>query len=201
MDQDFETVIKWHALEYIAEDHIYVVDGVIVPSITQLIRAKMPDKYANVPADVLEKAAAAGTAVHEAIEAYCKDGTMTDSVELRNFIFLKKQYGFEVLNNELPVILFWGGEPIAAGRIDMIVHNDNGIGGIDIKRTAALDKEYLSYQLNLYRLAYEQCCGVQWTWQAALHLRNDTRKMVGIPIAENKIYDLITDYINGRLEV
>lgn len=197
---DFVKEINGYTLEFIEDSHTYLVDGVIVPSITQILKVKFGNKYNGVSQSVLNRAAEKGTEVHEAIELYCQTGMETDIPEVRNFKFLQKQYGFEVLENETPIILFLNDEPIAAGRLDMVLKMNEQIGGADIKRTSTLDKEYLAYQLNLYRIAYRQCYGVEWEFIRGLHLREDTRKFVQLPINENMAWQLVHDFLGGRDE-
>lgn len=192
---DFVKEINGYTLEYYEDGHIYLVDGVIVPSITQILKVKFGNKYNGVNRAVLNRAAEAGTMVHDAIEKYCKTGEAEDLPEVRNFKFLQKQYKFEVLENETPIILFLNDEPIAAGRLDMVIKMNDEIGGADIKRTSAFDKEYLAYQLNLYRIAYRQCYGVEWEFLRGLHLREDTRKFVQLPINEDMAWQLVHDYL------
>lgn len=186
--------IKDYTIEYIDETHTYLVDGIILPSITQILKVKFGNKYNGVSKEVLNKAAEKGTEVHEAIETLCKTGEIVDLKEVKNFMFLQKQYKFEVLNNEVPVILFKDNKPIACGRLDLVLNIDNKIGLADIKRTSTLDKEYLAYQLNLYRIAYEQCYDKKIEFLKGVHLREDIRKFVNIPISENGIWELIDDY-------
>ena len=187
--------IAGHTLEYFDDTHEYLIDGVLVPSITQILKIKFGNKYNGVSQKVLNEAAEKGTAVHEAIEQFCKTGATSDLKEVRNFKFLLKQYKFEVLENEVPIILFKDDIPIAAGRLDLVIKLDNKTGGADIKRTATLDKEYLAYQLNLYRIGYRQCYGVEWEFLKGIHLRENTRKFVDIPINENMAWKLINDYL------
>lgn len=195
---DFEMKIKGMTLEYFDDSHTYVVDGVIVPSITGLLKKKFPGQYRNVSPDILNEAARRGTETHEAIERYCRYGFEVDMPELRNFKFLQKRYDFEVLENEVPVILLNEGEPIAAGRLDMVIKMDGKIGGADIKRTAGLNKEYVGYQLNLYRIAYRQCYEFEWEFLRAIHLKDDTRKFVNIPINEGMTWEFIKEYLEER---
>ena len=195
---DFTTDIDGHTLEFFEDEHIYLVDGVVVPSITQILAYKFGRKYAYVKRDVLERAAQAGTAVHEAIERYCRDGEESDLPELRNFKFLKRQYGFEVWKNEVPVILFDDGRPIAAGRLDMVIEIDGAIGIADIKRTSALDKEYLAYQLNLYRIAFQQDYDLPINCLYGLHLREGVRKFVRLPINEELALQLAREYMEAN---
>lgn len=195
--KDFTAEIKGRTLEYIDDEHLYLIDGIRVPSITQILNSRFGHKYDYVDKEVLRKAAEAGTAVHDAIEAYCKDGTEADLPEVEGFKALLRQYGFLVIENEVPVILFDGDEPIAAGRVDMVLKMDGQIGGADIKRTSALDKEYLAYQLNLYRVAYYQSYGIEWEFLRGIHLRNEVRRFVTIPINDELPWESVNEYIYG----
>lgn len=188
--------IKDCEVEYYDDEHMYLVNGVIVPSITQLLKKRFGGKYDGVNSAVLNKAAEEGTKVHKAIELYCKDGEESDIEELRNFKFLRKKYGFEVLDNEVPIVLFDEGEPIAAGRLDMVLKMGDDIGLADIKRTSVLDKEYVGLQLNLYRLAYQQCYDTEITILKAIHLREEKRKFVDIPINEPYTLNFIKEIKN-----
>ena len=196
--------IGGHTLEYYDDSHTYICDCVIVPSITQCLKFKFGNKYASVDASTLKRASERGTEVHEAIEEYCKTGKESELPEVRNFKFLQKQYGFTVLENEVPVILSYDDEPICAGRLDMVLElpSANGmdmkIGLADIKRTSALDKEYLAYQLNLYRIAYRQSYGIEAEFLRGLHLREDVRKFVQIPVNEDMAWILIDEYLTGE---
>lgn len=192
---DYTREIKGHTLEYFEDEHLYLVDGLIVPSITQILSAKFGKKYDHVDKGTLRRAADAGTRVHGAIERYCKTGEEDeDLIELKNFKFLQRQYGFKVWDNEVPVILFKDDEPIAAGRLDMVIQIGDQFGGADIKRTSVLDKEYLAYQLNLYRIAFCQCYGMDWEFLRGIHLREDVRKFVTIPINEQMAWELIDEW-------
>lgn len=187
-----------HTLEYFDDTHAYLVDGLLVPSITQLIKTKFGSKYNFVRKDVLEKASQRGTEVHKAIEDYCTKGIETDLKELYNFKFLQKMYNFEVIENEIPVILFMDNTPVAAGRLDLVLKINEEIGGGDIKSTSTLDKEYLAYQLNLYRLAYKQCYGIEWKFLKGVHLKDDKRKFVDIPIKEQEIINFVKEILSNE---
>ena len=191
---DFSETIRGHTLEYIDDIHTYLVDGVIVPSITQILKLRFGGKYSNVSRQTLQRAAENGTAVHSAIENYCKTGEDNGLKEVHNFKFLQRAYNFRVIGNEIPVILFMNDKPVSAGRLDLVLEMDGKIGLADIKRTATLDKEYLAYQLNLYRIAYQQCYNTPIDFLKGVHLRDDTRKFVDIPINEEFPLDLVKEY-------
>lgn len=191
--------IKGYIVEYIDETHQYLVDGICVPSITQILKIKFGNKYNNVNDNVLKNASEKGTQVHEAIEKLCKTGEVEELKEVKNFMFLQKHYKFEVIDNEVPVILFKNDKPIACGKLDLVLKIDDLIGGGDIKRTSVLDKEYLAYQLNLYRIAYKQCYDIDWKFLKGLHLREDVRKFVDIPINEEMAWNLVEKYLEKEV--
>ena len=189
--------IKGHVLEYYDDTHTYLVDGIIVPSITQILKIKFKNKYSRVDQEVLTRASEKGTQVHEAIEKLCQTGKVEDIKEVKNFIFLQKQYKFTTIDNEVPIILFRDGIPVGAGRLDLVLEENQELGLGDIKRTSVLDKEYLGYQLNLYRIGYQQCYDKDIKFLKGLHLREDVRKYVNIPINEKLAQKLVDEYIGG----
>jgi hypothetical protein len=190
-----ETVeIKGGVLEYIDETHTYLYDGIILPSITQLLKVKFGSKYNNIPKKILERAAEQGTAVHQAIEDYEQQNIETDLPELHGYKSLKEEYKFECVGNEVPVVLFRNDEAVACGRLDLVLREGEEIGLGDIKRTSTLDKNYLAYQLNLYRIAYQQCYGTEISFLRGLHLREEKRKYVSLPIDENLVSEILEQY-------
>lgn len=186
--------IKGGVLEYIDETHTYIYNGIVLPSITQILKVKFGKKYDGIPKEVLERAAERGTALHKAIENYETQGIDSDDQELHNYKFLKRAYKFECIGNEIPIVLFQDGEAVACGRLDLVLKDGDRIGLGDIKRTATLDKEYLAYQLNLYRIAYQQCYGAEISFLRGIHLRNDIRKYISLPINEDLAKTIIDDY-------
>lgn len=193
--------IAGHSLEFLADDHVYVVDGCIVPSVTQIMKSKFGNKYDFVDSETLNRAAERGTEIHLAIQRYCEEDLDSDLPEVRNFKFLQKQYKMSVLENEVPVVLFGLTRPICAGRLDMIVETEkDGFTICDIKTTSALDKDYLFLQLNLYAIAYQQCYWHKVDSLRGIHLRGDKRKYVSIPMNEQKTWDFIAEYQKGEAD-
>ena len=82
--------------------------------------------------------------------------------------------------------------------MDLVLEMDGRIGGGDIKRTSTLDKNYLGYQLNLYRIAYMQCYDVAWRFLKGVHLRENVRKFIDIPINEQLAWELVEEYLKGE---
>lgn len=185
--------IKGQTLEYDDDTHTYLVDGIIVPSVTQLLHSRFGHKYDNVSEEVLNNAAERGTRIHKAIESWCKfpyplydiNGTGGPwPPEVKDYQFLMKKYGYKALHNELPVIIHIGGYTYA-GRMDLVLQGEK-IAVADIKTTATLDKEYLGYQLNLYRLGLAQSYDIVAEELYGIHLKDGKRKMVEIPVKEEE---------------
>ena len=187
--------IKGGTLEYFDDTHTYLYDGMMLPSVTQILGVKYKNDYASVPPAVLDNASKRGTAVHKAIENYNNSGYDDGSEAVRNFKFLQKQYGFEVLDSELPIVIFKDDMPIACGRLDMTMLMDGETGIADIKTVSALNKEKIAYQLNLYRIGLMQSYGVDAKFLKIIHLRDGIRKVIDSPINEGMTWELIDKYL------
>ena len=142
-------------IEYIDEIHTYLYNGVIIPSVTQIINEKLfPNKYKDVPKWILENKARYGSEVHSIIEKIENNEEYEPSSvyireAIKRYYEIKEKHNIEVLTQE-QVVCYKG---IYAGKYDMTakVNNENCL--IDIKTTAELDEEYLSWQLSMYELA------------------------------------------------
>lgn len=187
--------IKGGTLEYFDETHTYLYDGLMLPSVTQILGVKYKNDYASVPPAVLNNAAQRGTAVHKAIENFNVSGYDDGSEAVRNFKFLQKQYGFEVLDSELPLVIFKDNMPIACGRLDMTMLIDGQTGIADIKTVSALNKEKIAYQLNLYRIGLMQSYGVDAKFLKIIHIRDGIRKVVDSPVNEDMTWELIDKFL------
>ena len=188
--------LKCGDLEYYDDEHLYLFEGVILPSVTEIIGKKFND-YADVPKQVLNRAAERGTKVHKQIENFCKSGVDDGSTAIRHFKFLQNQYNFEVLDNELPLVIFKDDIPVACGRLDMTIEMDGRVGIADIKTCSALNKPKIAYQLNMYRLGLMQSYGVQAEFLKIIHIRDNVRKFIDMPINEEETYKLIEEYKNA----
>lgn len=175
-----------YTLEFDDEAHRYIVNGIITPSVSKLLSLKFDD-YPNVPKAVLQAAADCGTEMHKAIEVYEKTGKESDLQEFRNYLFLKRHFKIENIENELPVAYFEDGLPIFAGTIDQVCRINGVLAINDFKRVSAPNKEKIAYQINLYRLAYNQTFGVEVKALSFMQLRESVRKFTQLPINEEVI--------------
>ena len=187
--------IKGGTLEYFDNTHTYLYEGLMLPSVSRILGMKYKNEYSNVPPAVLNNAAQRGTAVHKAIENYNNSGYDDGSEAVRNFKFLQKQYGFEVLDSELPLVLFKDDMPIACGRLDMTMLMDGETGIADIKTVSTLNKEKIAYQLNLYRIGLMQSYGVDAKFLKIIHLRDGIRKVIDSPVNEKMTWELINKFL------
>lgn len=183
--------IRGGVLEYIDETHTYLYEGVILPSVTQLLQKKFSRKYDGIPEHILKRAADLGTALHKAIEDYEKHGTESALVEFHNYKALKAEHDFEVVGNEIPVVLFDGEEAVAAGRLDLFLAEKDALGLADIKRTSKLDKNYLAYQLNIYRVAFMQSYDCKIEFLRGIHLREKVAQYIEIPVDESFVKEIL----------
>lgn len=190
--------IKGGTLEFFDDTHTYLYDGLILPSVSQILGVKYRNDYASVPPAVLNNAAKRGTAVHKAIENFNVSGYDDGSEAVRNFKFLQKQYGFEVLDSELPLVLFKDDMPIACGRLDMTMLMDGETGIADIKTVSSLNKEKIAYQLNLYRIGLMQSYGVDAKFLKIIHLRDGIRKVIDSPVNEGMAWEIIEEYYRSK---
>lgn len=185
-------------LEFEEENHKYLFNGEECISVTQLIKFKFPSKYDGIDPEILKKAAKRGTFLHESVEVFEKYGIESKEYEeFRNYLFLKKAFEFKVLANEIPIVLKYKDLTIC-GRLDLVLEepNEEGIGLGDLKFTSKFDKEYLAYQLNLYKLGYEQSYGKKINFLRGIHLKQKNRKYAEIPINQEIVIDLLENYLN-----
>ncbi len=154
-------------IDFIEKPHIYLVDGIITPSVSEILHFIFPDKYKGVDKAILNRKAEYGTTIHQSIETYemwLKETNPDDAFKttvcdenlnyiqeasLRQYLKLKLENNIEVLEQELMIQY----ERKYAGRFDMIANINGELSLCDIKTTAELDEEYLSWQLSYYELA------------------------------------------------
>lgn len=143
-------------IEFLPEQHIYLIDGVITPSVSEILRFIFPDKYKAIPPHILANAATFGTNIHSAIEAFENDQEFT--LEPAEILVFEKYMQVREERNIRPTKLeqLVSYENRYVGRLDMIADVNYYRCLIDIKTTYKLDEEALAWQLGLYKLAYNE---------------------------------------------
>lgn len=150
-------------LEFIDKEHIYVLNGEIIPSVSQILKELFPLKYDNVPKEILESKAQYGTQVHKFIEvietkkpkrplAYIKryyNPNIYQIESIKDYLNLKEKYKIEIFECEKMVHY----KNKYAGRLDLKGYVNGKSAIIDIKTTYNLDELYVSWQNSMYELA------------------------------------------------
>lgn len=145
---------------FIENEHLYLnEDGIIIPSVTQLVDYQYPNGYDNVPTNILNNKARYGTTVHHMIEGYEAgeynletlsfsrlDPNVKSAVVQYDKIKQRCPAVFDIVKMEQVVSY----QDRYAGMFDML--NRNGIL-IDIKTTASLHENWIKLQLGLYYMA------------------------------------------------
>lgn len=139
-------------IKFIEETHTYLLDGVIVPSVSTILGSTIfKDKYKGVNSTVLNAKREFGKNVHKAIETGITDDlTWEESLVYDKYIDLIGDNNIEPVEHEQ--IVHYNDR--YAGTFDMIALYGEAEALGDVKTTAALDIEYLSWQLSMYELAY-----------------------------------------------
>lgn len=189
--------INGHTVEFIEEQHIYLVDGILTPCVSNILAFKFND-YGAVSQEVLQRASERGTELHEAIEQWERNGTPSELREFKNYLFLKKHHGFTNIANEVPVIYEKDGRVLYIGTLDQIIELDGKCGINDFKRVSAPNKQKIAYQLNLYKMAYEQSYGKKIDFLSYTHLRETVRKFNLLPINEEVTLKLLNDFLESE---
>lgn len=144
-------------IEFIEDTHSYLYDGVLIPSVSELIRFKFPGAYDGIPEKVLKRKAKYGTKVHELVEGLVRNEfSLTDvttkkidpniKIAIEQFETLRKAWIFSIKDME-QIVCYQGRY---AGKYDMRTIDDVLI---DIKTTTEIHEDWLSWQLGLYQTA------------------------------------------------
>lgn len=135
-------------VEYLEDQHIYVVNGEIVPSVTRIVDYAMGNEYKDVPKHILKASAEYGTNVHEAIEKYVSTKEISEEYAQQVEAYKQLAKKHMLLVKDMEQIVHY--QTMYAGRYDIC----DEFGTIwDIKTTSSLHTESLSWQLSLYYLA------------------------------------------------
>ena len=163
------------ALEYIESTHTYLFNGVIIPSVTQIMKGSSEAYYQGISEAQLMIAADRGTRVHQAIYEYETEGKMTNDAEVKpyltEYIIAKKRYKFKPIWKEFKLT-----NGLFAGTLDMLAEYDGQQVVIDLKATSKFNKSLAEIQL----AGYEELCeynGIDINNTYILHLSKDKHKL------------------------
>lgn len=180
------------------EQHTYTLDGILLQGITGMIgRQLFPDKYSNIPKEILNAAARRGSLIHETIELVDDLGVSNEMEEAKGYIDLKELYG---LQYEASEYLVSDNENFASCIDKVYRESDNEFSLGDIKTTYELDKDYIRWQLSIYAYLFErQNPGCKAVRLFGIWLRGKTHELVEVErIPDGVVKELLDAEINGR---
>lgn len=153
--------------------HIYRVNGLIVPSVSTIIKPLSDSKYSGIRDRTLEKAARKGTSVHNAIENWIKYGIEdipSDHIGyFDGFMRWFDKAKPEIVGSE---IRLYHKIKMYAGTIDNLSYIDGLLTLIDYKTTATISDMLCGVQLEAYAHMLD-CFGIKVQRKQILHLKKD----------------------------
>lgn len=184
-------------VEFYPSEHKYIYKGVVLPSITTLLKKVYGDCYGSVNPILLQRSAEYGTRVHGEISSLIEmreEGIdITDLVEVSTqqetknyFNFIEPIYKVAPISTEKVVILKnKQGIPVAAGRFDLLAKVGETTCICDFKTTSSIHRQLVTAQLNLYLTAAIQTGYLEPNKEyklAAIHLSGEKARLVPIPV-------------------
>lgn len=143
--------------EFDEENHIYRLDGTILPSVSEIIKPVHEKIYEDINLHTLKTAADRGTRVHRAIEFWNKYGFQNVDEDCKGYFdayikFRNEHQNWKLLNSELRTYhknLLYG------MTIDEVYKTEKGIIINDIKSTSQAYLDAWAVQLGGYKAGYE----------------------------------------------
>lgn len=179
------------------ENHTYIYEGKQLSGVTSLLSATLfKDKYSGIDEEVLRKAAAYGTSVHETIELFETMGFDDVGLELTNYKKICKEHGIRAIESEYLV----SDNSRIASSIDLVMENAaREVVLVDIKTTSGgIDRDYLSWQLSIYAYLFELQTGILVEELACVWLRHEESEYMTIPRRSNgDVMQLLDEYFSG----
>ena len=153
--------------------HVYRLDGNIIPSVTQIMKPLSQKAYDGIDPAIMEKAAARGTAVHDACEFYARYGADECPDEYCGYMAAYKRwfddYHVKPIQTEQMLYHPW---MLYAGTLDLIAEVDGEVMLVDYKTTSSIKDMLTRVQLEAYsRMLYVH--GNDVPGRAILQLRGD----------------------------
>lgn len=177
-----------------AEKHVYTLqNGEVLSGITCVLNKYIsPDKYDNVPAEVLERAKERGSAIHADIACWIDGFGGADTPEVKAFA---EWAGGAELYSECLV-----SDGICyASAIDVVRHmGDNQVHLYDIKTTSVVDEEYCRWQLSIYAY-FMYLAGYDVVGASVLHIKDGSIKELPIIfVSHDSVKSMLQAYAGGE---
>ena len=138
-------------IEFQESEHIYSKNGIVLPSVTQIMQPLYEQVYGKADSDASDNGKSKGKEIHRAIDDYCEFGMIDISEEykpyLDNFIRYIDEHQYEVVASE---VMLWHPVYGYAGKIDIIVRNPKGEFVLIDNKTGDLQPKLHAVQLQAY---------------------------------------------------
>ncbi len=167
-------------LVFFDKRHVYELDGVQIPSVSELTRFISREVYGDIAQFRLDNAAERGTKVHKLTEALDKYGDADVPGDVLPYIeaYLKFHEEHETAWDEIEAAHFHPSGAYA-GTLDRVGTVDGARCIVDIKTSSKIQKTLYTAQLNLYRMMLDKPVDKL----LILHLQNTGKyKLVELPI-------------------
>ena len=180
-----------------SEHHRYFLNGIELFGITDMMSRRLfPNMYDGVPKVNLNTAAMRGSFIHESIDLFDNGFPPSETIpELENYKRIKNDNHLKTINNEYIVT---DGCHFASA-VDVVFEDEKGeIILADIKTTSKLHKDYVAWQLSMYKFLFElQNPTLKVSCGYAIWLRGEKYKFEPILfVPEDNVKKLLTDEIN-----
>lgn len=188
-------------LSFEEKRHIYKLNGIAIPSVTTIMKPLSEDVYGSIDEKVLNRAAARGTAVHNAIENYVKFNIEDIPPEHEGYFdaFLLWYKEHNVVPYGTEVKLYHKGL-LYAGTADMIASVDGLDTLIDFKTSASVSQMLCGVQLEAYdRAMVSHDSGIHIAQKAIVHLQKDGKyQMIPFQSMETECWRVFTALLTVR---
>jgi len=171
-------------LVFFDEGHTYELDGVQIPSVSEVTRFLSREVYGDVQQFRLDHAAARGTKIHKLTEALDKYGEIEADAESLPYIkaYVKFRQEHDVQWDEIEKPRFHP-DGLYAGTVDRMGTIDGRRGILDIKNSYRVHKPLYEAAQNLYRMTYDPGF-IEVLY--ILHLKPDeTYRLIELPIRDD----------------
>lgn len=167
------TIPQLSELTFEEASHTYRLSGLVIPSVTTLMKPLSEAYYGGIDSKVLGKAADRGTAVHSAIDTYARYGIIDIEPEWEGYFkaFLAWAKDFDVKPYATETRTY-NRSLLYAGTVDMSCSELGVDTMVDFKTTASYSSMLCGVQLEAYDRAQESH-GVKYQNRAIIQLKKD----------------------------
>ncbi len=205
--------LKISPIKFYEREHLYLNGEQELTGVTSVMKAVLfPNKYDGIPESVLRQASRRGSDIHLACQTTDLVGTTLEDFlkkkergflddldypqETENYLRIKAGHGIKMIANEYLV----SDEVEFATMLDCI--DDKG-NLYDIKTTAELDTEYLSWQLSIGAYLFEKQNPLLKAGKLyGVWLRGDINKLVEVKRkSDEEVEAVLEAYRNGEVRI